>query len=80
MPNRSSKRPLDANQLAKLMVDITVGEVTDARIAAPGKNPAAVALGRMGGIKGGVARSSVLSPERRTEIAREAAKKRWENK
>jgi len=46
----------------------------------PDKNPAAVALGRMGGLKGGKARAANLTPERRSEIAREAAKKRWADK
>lgn len=41
------------------------------------KNPAAVALGRLGGKKGGKARAEKLSAERRSEIAREAAKARW---
>ncbi len=42
------------------------------------KNPHAVALGRLGGLKGGRARAAALSPERRTEIARQAIGKRWE--
>jgi hypothetical protein len=41
------------------------------------KNPAAAALGRLGGLKGGKARAAKLTPERRKEIAQEAAKKRW---
>ncbi len=41
------------------------------------KNPAAVELGRLGGLKGGRARAERLSPERRKEIARKAAKARW---
>ena len=41
------------------------------------KNPAAVALGRMGGLKGGKARAESLSAKRRSEIARQAAKTRW---
>ena len=45
--------------------------------AREGKNPAAVLLGRMGGIKGGKARAEKLSPERRKEIAQRAAKERW---
>lgn len=44
------------------------------------KNPAAVALGRLGGLKGGKARAQKLTPEQRTEIARKAAKKRWSAK
>jgi hypothetical protein len=42
-----------------------------------GKNPHAVALGRLGGLKGGKARASKLTPEQRKEIAQKAAKSRW---
>jgi hypothetical protein len=42
-----------------------------------GKNPAAVALGRLGGLKGGKARANKLTPEQRKEIAKKAAQKRW---
>jgi hypothetical protein len=45
------------------------------RSAAP--NPHAAALGRLGGLKGGPARAAALSPERRREIARRAALRRW---
>jgi hypothetical protein len=79
MPNRSSKRPSDANQLAKLIVDIATGQAKDSLIdPATGKNAAAVALGRLGGMKGGRARMASTTPERRSEIARLGAKKRWE--
>ena len=44
------------------------------------KNPAAVALGRLGGLKGGAARAASLSPEVRKEIAQRAAKQRWANR
>lgn len=44
----------------------------------PTKNPAAVALGRLGGLKGGRARMEKLSAKRRVEIARDAAKARWD--
>jgi hypothetical protein len=43
----------------------------------PQKNPAAVALGRLGGLKGGKARSAALSKKRKSEIAKNAAKARW---
>jgi hypothetical protein len=77
MPERSSSsRPRDANQLAKLIVDISVGEVEDPRVKRE-KNPAAVALGALGGRKGGRARAEKLSAERRSEIARAAAKARY---
>ena len=80
MPNRSSKRPRDANQLAKLIVDLATGEVAEQPEGADsGKNPAAVALGKLGGQKGGRARAQRLSPERRREIARRAALARWKH-
>jgi len=44
------------------------------------KNPHAVALGRLGGLKGGKARFEKLTPEQRKEIAQKAARKRWEKK
>jgi hypothetical protein len=78
MPDRSRKRPRDPNQLAKLIVDLATGETTD-KAPDDGKNPAAVALGRLGGKKGGKARAAKLSAERRREIARNAAKSRWES-
>ena len=46
----------------------------------PEKNPAAVALGRLGGLKGGDARAKALSAKKRSEIASKAAKKRWAKK
>ena len=80
MPSRSSTRPRDANQLAKLIVDIATGEDEDTLVTKPRqKNPAAVALGRLGGKRGGAARASSLSPERRREIAQRAAAARWKN-
>ena len=45
--------------------------------AMPAKNPAAVALGRLGGLKGGKARAKKLTAKKRTEIAKKAAKARW---
>jgi hypothetical protein len=82
MPKRSSKpqRPRDANQLAKLIVALSVGEAEEPVAAPPdysGKDPAAVALGRKGGLKGGAARAKSLSAKRRKEIAAKAAKARW---
>jgi hypothetical protein len=79
MPDRSSKRPRDPNELAKLIVDIATGEVVEPEQAPPPpKNSAAVELGRKGGLKGGAARAKKLSPEKRSEIARNAAATRWE--
>ena len=73
------KRPRDPDQLAKSIIDIATGQKPD-RDPTPeeqGKDPAAVALGRKGGLKGGVARSASMSPEQRAEIARKAAASRW---
>jgi len=46
----------------------------------PEKNPAAVALGRLGGLKGGKARAEALTAQQRTQIAKRAAQKRWSTK
>jgi hypothetical protein len=74
MPKRSSK-PHDVNALAASIVAEATGEAVD-----DGKNPAAVALGRLGGQKGGKARAKSLTPERRSEIAKKAAAARWSQK
>ena len=75
MPKRSSSsKSLDANQLAANVVALATGE---AEPAARKKNPAAVSLGRRGGLKGGKARAASLTPEQRSEIAKKAAAKRW---
>lgn len=80
MPDRSRKRPRDANQLAKLIVDIAIGEADDGEDApvADAKDPAAVALGRRGGLRGGKARAERMTPEQRSESARRAAQARWQ--
>ena len=72
----AQKRPLDINQRAKSIVDIATGEVEETPIVSD-KNPAAVALGKLGGKKGGKARAESLTPERRAEIAKKAAASRW---
>lgn len=77
MPKRSSK--LDMNQLARRIVDEATGDepITS---APPQKNLAAVALGRLGGKKGGKARAESLTPKERSEIAKKAALARWSSK
>ena len=70
------KRPRDTNQLAKLIVDIATGEAAD-ESPATSKDPAAVELGRKGGLKGGAARAKKLTPEQRSVIAKKAAQTRW---
>ncbi len=79
MPKRSSKkkRPTDENQLAKSIVDEAVADGGMEFAARRVKNPAAVALGRLGGKKGGPARAKKLSKKRRSEIAKKAARARW---
>ena len=85
MPKRSSKKKNDLNTLAKSIVEQAIGENQDemadiiSEAQAEGKNPVAVMLGRMGGLKGGKARAAKLSAKRRKEIARKAAKTRWAN-
>lgn len=70
------RRPRDTNQLAKFIVDVTTGQM-EAPDPDAGKNPAAVALGRLGGAKGGKARAAKLSPAKRKQIAKKASAKRW---
>lgn len=76
MPKRSSM-PRDTNQLAKLITDMATGNAPPETKADDGKNPAAVALGRLGGAKGGKARAKALTAEQRAEIASVAAQARW---
>ena len=77
MPKRSSKKqPRDMNLLASNIVGSFVYEQTDEKNDS-GKNPHAVALGRSGGLKGGVARAKKLSPAQRKKIAKKAALIRW---
>ncbi len=66
----------DPNRLAKLITDIATGEVED-KPEDTGKNPAAVELGRKGGLKGGKARAESMTPEQRSEAAKKAARARW---
>lgn len=70
-PN-GEKRPADAVGLAVLIGKIATGEVDDVA-ADDGKDPAAKAMGK----KGGAARAASMTPERRAEIAKAAAAKRW---
>lgn len=70
------KRPRDPNQLAHLIAAIATGDVEDVKTD-DGKNPAAVALGRKGGIKGGPARAAKLTAKERSAIAKNAARSRW---
>lgn len=76
MPNRSSTtKPRDLNALAAAIVSEAIGEVPPEE--PDDRDPNAVALGKKGGAKGGPARAAKLSPERRREIAQQAARARW---
>jgi hypothetical protein len=81
MPERSSKRPRDPNEPAHRAFLESIGEVP--KTSPPevkAKNPAAVALGRLGGLKEGVARAAALSPKKRSQLAAKAAQSRWGKK
>jgi len=75
----SKKKSRDFNKLAFQVVAEATGQALadDPTISTTGKNPAAVALGHLGGLKGGPARAKRLSAKKRKEIARQAAKARW---
>ncbi len=72
MPKRSSR--IDLNTAAYQIVRAMTGQEP---MPDEGKNPAAVALGRLGGVKGGKARAAKLSAKRRSAIAKKAARARW---
>jgi hypothetical protein len=84
MPERSRKRPSDINELAHQIVGEATEEVgpqpAPTSEAGEGKDPAAVALGRRGGLKGGRARAEKLTPDQRSEIAKKAAAARWKGR
>ena len=73
MPKRSSKKQKDTQELARQVLDAVVPDAEPPKE----KNPAAVALGSLGGKKGGKARAAKLTKEQRSEIARKAARTRW---
>jgi hypothetical protein len=79
MPARSSK-DRDFTRSALRAVEQAIGEQWDGSPLPDknaGKNPAAVALGKLGGAKGGAARAAALSPRKRSAIAKKAALARW---
>lgn len=74
---KKAKLPADPNKRAKSILDIVTGETEDTTLTPDGKNAAAVALGKLGGLKGGKARAAKLSSKKRSEIAKKAAAARW---
>ena len=73
---RKHQGPEDANEAAFRVFQQAIGEEPRSE-PEPVKNAAAVELGRLGGMKGGKARAAKLTPEQRSEIARNAVNKRW---
>jgi len=71
---KGERRPADVIGAAVKVMRIATGEETDPLPLDDGKDPAAVSMGR----KGGAARAAAMTPERRAEIAKKAAAKRWE--
>jgi hypothetical protein len=78
MPERSRNKKLDLSQLAKSIVDEATSDPKPEPVDT--RDPAAVALGRKGGLKGGRARADKLTAEQRSEIAKRAAQARWGRK
>ena len=74
MTNQHPKRPLDANQLAKSIIDSATGQQPS---PVDNRDPAAAELGRKGVLKGRMARAASSAPEQRAEIAKKAAAARW---
>ena len=73
-----TKRPLDPNQLAHRIMLESTGQIPKYTPSPEkAKNPAAVALGRLGGLRGGRARAAKLTPKKRSQVATKAAKTRW---
>ncbi len=68
---RGQKRPADINKLAARIVEVSTGDAE--KDDTPGPR-------RAGGLKGGKARAKALSPQERKEIAKKAAKARWQNR
>lgn len=73
--SKPPKRPRDPNQLAKMIVDLSTGQLQDE--PERGDSSPMASLGRAGGLKGGRARAEAMTPERRAEVARMAASARW---
>ncbi len=74
VPRKKHQGPEDFAETAFRVFEQAIGETKPEEST---KNPAAVELGRKGGLKGGKARAEKLTPEQRSEIAKKAAAKRW---
>jgi hypothetical protein len=69
--------PRDTNQMAAMITAMATGDAPPEAVMPDGRNPAAVALGRLGGLKGGKARAASLTKKQRAEAAKKAARTRW---
>ena len=80
-PKRKQKRDYDFSVNAFRVAQEATGQQSEGKqdkpISTQGKNPNAVALGRLGGLKGGKARAATMTPEQRKEVAKKAAQARW---
>ncbi len=74
---KRSRMPRDPSKLAKAIIDMATGAASSEPDPDEGKDPAAVTLGRKGGLKGGKARAAKMTKKQRSEAARKAAKARW---
>lgn len=74
---KRSRMPRDPSKLGKAIIDMATGQAPPEPDPDEGKDPAAVALGRKGGLKGGHARAAKMSKKERSEAARKAALARW---
>ena len=79
MSSKRSKKTIKDKSTSRKPAELSLDSFDETSLI-DGKNPAAVLLGRIGGLKGGKARAAKLSSERRSEIARNAAKARWAKK
>lgn len=69
--------PRDPSKLARRIIDMATGEAPEEKDPDAGKDPAAVALGRKGGLKGGKARAAKMTKKARSDAAKKAARARW---
>lgn len=74
---KGKQGPEDINEIAFRVMAEATNDEHEPQERRPEKNPAAVALGRLGGKAGGLARAAKLTPEQRSEIAQTAARARW---
>ena len=80
MAKKSPKRPSDPISLAKAIGDIATGQANDIKPTDDEVSRVMSMLGKIGGLKGGIKRAEKLTKKRRQEIAKKAAKTRWDKR